>query len=76
MISTYKNIIFISFYQLYKKNAYILNNKKEPIYVVRNGNGLGSYYLVKNLNKNKYIPNTFLAKEFILNTPKFNISSR
>lgn len=68
MIIQYKNIVFLGFYQLYKKNAYIFNNEKEPIHVV--GNGWASYHFVKNLNKNKYIPIIISPNEFILNTPK------
>ncbi len=49
---------------------FIIDEKKikEKIYVI--GNGWGSYYFVKNLDKNKFIPIIISPNKKVLNTPK------
>lgn len=52
-------------------DLFISNKKqipKEKIYVI--GNGWGSYFFVKNLDKNKYEPIIIAPNEKVLNTPK------
>ena len=44
------------------------NKEKEKVYVI--GNGWGSYYFTKNLNKNKYEPIIIAPNLQVLNTPK------
>lgn len=44
------------------------DNKQEIVYVI--GNGWGSYYFVKNLDKNKYCPVIIAPNVKVLNTPK------
>ena len=45
-----------------------INKQREKVYVV--GNGWGSYYFVKNLNKNKFEPIIIAPNQKVLNTPK------
>ena len=47
-------------------NKYL--NKKQTIYVI--GNGWGSYYFTKNLDKNKYNPIIIAPNTKVLNTPR------
>ena len=44
------------------------NDNREKVFVV--GNGWGSYYFVKNLDKNKFEPIIIAPNPKVLNTPK------